>query len=81
MSEMTDKTLPRGIEHTGEMNGTEREAILSPEALELLEAWLRGYGAVPINNLMEDVATRKFRRRSCGNGFIIPKGFFMTAAN
>ena len=31
-------------------------------ALQYLEAWLRGYGAVPINNLMEDAATAEISR-------------------
>jgi len=30
--------------------------------LEYLEAWLRGFGAVPINNLMEDAATAEISR-------------------
>jgi malate synthase len=30
--------------------------------IQYLEAWLRGFGAVPINNLMEDVATAEISR-------------------
>jgi malate synthase len=30
--------------------------------LEYIEAWLRGFGAVPINNLMEDAATAEISR-------------------
>lgn len=30
--------------------------------IQYIEAWLRGYGAVPINNLMEDAATAEISR-------------------
>jgi len=36
--------------------------------IQYLEAWLGGQGAVPIDNLMEDAATRKSRARRSGSG-------------
>ncbi|MED4599392.1 malate synthase A [Paenibacillus validus] len=39
-----------------------------------LEAWLRGYGAVPIHNLMEDVATAEISRAQLWQWIHHPKG-------
>jgi malate synthase len=39
--------------------------------VQYLEAWLRGHGAVPLFNLMEDAATWRSRVLKCGNGFVI----------
>ena len=38
--------------------------------IQYLASWLRGTGAVAINNLMEDAATAEISRsQRCGNGF------------
>lgn len=42
--------------------------------LHYLEAWLRGYGAVPIRNLMEDVATAEISRAQLWQWIHHPKG-------
>ncbi|MFD0692926.1 malate synthase A [Paenibacillus sp. GCM10027628] len=42
--------------------------------IQYLEAWLRGYGAVPINNLMEDVATAEISRAQLWQWIHHPKG-------
>jgi malate synthase len=39
-----------------------------------LEAWLQGYGAVPIRNLMEDVATAEISRAQLWQWLHHPKG-------
>ncbi len=41
------------------LNGVQQNVSV---ALQYLEAWLRGSGAVPINNLMEDAATAEISR-------------------
>jgi malate synthase len=42
--------------------------------IQYIEAWLRGYGAVPINNLMEDVATAEISRAQLWQWIHHPKG-------
>ncbi|UUZ82059.1 malate synthase A [Paenibacillus sp. P26] len=42
--------------------------------IQYLEAWLRGYGAVPINHLMEDVATAEISRTQLWQWIHHPKG-------
>ncbi|MGZ9584040.1 malate synthase A [Paenibacillus marinisediminis] len=42
--------------------------------VQYLEAWLRGFGAVPINNLMEDVATAEISRAQLWQWIRHPKG-------
>ncbi|GGG03840.1 malate synthase A [Paenibacillus abyssi] len=42
--------------------------------VQYLEAWLRGFGAVPINNLMEDVATAEISRAQLWQWIHHPKG-------
>lgn len=42
--------------------------------IQYLEAWLRGSGAVPINNLMEDVATAEISRAQLWQWLHHPKG-------
>jgi malate synthase len=52
-------------------------------ALQYLEAWLRGNGAVAINNLMEDAATAEISRSQVWqwihNGVRLPDGTEITA--
>ena len=36
--------------------------------IQYLEAWLGGFGCVPIYNLMEDAATAEISRRRSGSG-------------
>jgi malate synthase len=52
-------------------------------ALQYLEAWLRGNGAVAINNLMEDAATAEISRSQIWqwihNGVRLPDGTPITA--
>jgi malate synthase len=52
-------------------------------ALQYLEAWLRGNGAVAINNLMEDAATAEISRSQVWqwihNGVRLPDGTEVTA--
>jgi malate synthase len=43
-------------------------------ALQYIEAWLRGIGAVPINNLMEDAATAEISRAQLWQWIRHPKG-------
>ncbi|WP_209978282.1 malate synthase A [Paenibacillus eucommiae] len=43
--------------------------------IQYVEAWLRGLGAVPINNLMEDVATAEISRAQLWQWIHHPKGF------
>lgn len=43
-------------------------------ALQYIEAWLRGSGAVPINNLMEDAATAEISRAQLWQWIRHPKG-------
>lgn len=43
-------------------------------AIEYLAAWLRGRGAVPINNLMEDAATAEISRAQVWQWMRCPKG-------
>src|SRR4029453_6509431 len=51
--------------------------------LQYLEAWLRGNGAVAINNLMEDAATAEISRSQIWqwihNGVTLPDGTEITA--
>ncbi len=42
--------------------------------LQYVEAWLRGYGAVPIRNLMEDVATAEISRAQLWQWLHHPEG-------
>ncbi|OXM14569.1 malate synthase A [Paenibacillus herberti] len=42
--------------------------------IQYLEAWLRGFGAVPINNLMEDAATAEISRAQVWQWIRHPKG-------
>lgn len=42
--------------------------------IQYIEAWLRGQGAVPINNLMEDVATAEISRAQIWQWLHHPKG-------
>jgi malate synthase len=42
--------------------------------IQYMEAWLRGYGAVPIRNLMEDVATAEISRAQLWQWIHHPKG-------
>jgi malate synthase len=42
--------------------------------IQYIEAWLRGYGAVPINNLMEDAATAEISRAQLWQWIKHPKG-------
>jgi len=42
--------------------------------MQYIEAWLRGSGAVPINNLMEDVATAEISRAQLWQWIRHPKG-------
>nr|WP_223192321.1 malate synthase A [Paenibacillus sedimenti] len=42
--------------------------------IQYLEAWLRGFGAVPIHNLMEDVATAEISRAQLWQWVHHPKG-------
>jgi malate synthase len=42
--------------------------------IQYMEAWLRGHGAVPINNLMEDVATAEISRAQLWQWLHHPKG-------
>ncbi|WP_246056166.1 malate synthase A [Alteribacter natronophilus] len=42
--------------------------------IQYIEAWLRGQGAVPINNLMEDVATAEISRAQVWQWIHHPKG-------
>jgi malate synthase len=52
-------------------------------ALQYLESWLRGNGAVAINNLMEDAATAEISRSQVWqwihNGVALPDGTLITA--
>lgn len=58
------------------------EGTMTPEglrlnisvALQYLEAWLRGQGCVPINNLMEDAATAEISRVQLWQWIKHPKG-------
>lgn len=58
------------------------EGTITPEglrlnisvALQYLEAWLRGQGCVPINNLMEDAATAEISRVQLWQWIKHPKG-------
>jgi malate synthase len=43
-------------------------------AVQYIEAWLRGIGAVPINNLMEDAATAEISRTQVWQWIRHPKG-------
>ncbi len=43
-------------------------------AIQYMEAWLRGVGAVPINNLMEDAATAEISRTQIWQWLRHPKG-------
>jgi malate synthase len=43
-------------------------------ATQYIEAWLRGMGAVPINNLMEDAATAEISRAQLWQWIHHPKG-------
>ncbi|MFC5648234.1 malate synthase A [Paenibacillus solisilvae] len=42
--------------------------------IQYMEAWLRGFGAVPINNLMEDAATAEISRAQVWQWIKHPKG-------
>jgi malate synthase len=42
--------------------------------IQYIEAWLRGYGAVPINNLMEDAATAEISRAQVWQWIKHPNG-------
>ncbi|MGO0058466.1 malate synthase A [Brevibacillus fluminis] len=42
--------------------------------VQYIEAWLRGFGAVPINNLMEDAATAEISRAQVWQWIRHPKG-------
>ena len=42
--------------------------------IQYIEAWLRGFGAVPINNLMEDAATAEISRAQVWQWIRHPKG-------
>ncbi|WP_096436379.1 malate synthase A [Alteribacter populi] len=42
--------------------------------VQYIEAWLRGFGAVPINNLMEDVATAEISRAQVWQWIKHPEG-------
>ncbi|MEJ8548711.1 malate synthase A [Brevibacillus borstelensis] len=42
--------------------------------IQYIEAWLRGYGAVPINNLMEDAATAEISRAQVWQWIRHPRG-------
>lgn len=42
--------------------------------IQYIEAWLRGYGAVPINHLMEDAATAEISRAQVWQWIKHPKG-------
>jgi malate synthase len=56
---------PRDLLNTGVADGNVTEAgvrLNVSVALQYLEAWLRGNGAVAINNLMEDAATAEISR-------------------
>ncbi|MFN7145123.1 MAG: malate synthase A, partial [Myxococcota bacterium] len=68
---------PRGLDATGAVEPhTAAELLAVPEgtitedglrtngavAIGYLEAWLRGVGCVPLNNLMEDAATAEISR-------------------
>jgi malate synthase len=55
-SELTDLTVPNGAIT---LNGIETNVDV---ALQYIEAWLRGQGAVAIHNLMEDAATAEISR-------------------
>jgi len=45
-------------------------------SLQYMEAWLRGSGSVPINNLMEDAATVEISRAQIWQWIRHPKGIF-----
>jgi malate synthase len=48
--------------------------------VQYLEAWLRGHGAVPIFNLMEDAATAEISRAQVWQWIRHPKGMLKTGA-